>query len=1168
MNSRFLLFLFFLKFCFCYIKNINRFTNSSFSILKSEKDQAQNRKKNKLIYLNNTTNSTYGNKNTLKNGSINNIGSVENITDNFSCDENKNISTKFLNANKEEDYNDLYFYHIFKKINIIKKNKYIYSPAKYESIRSYIKRELNDCLDINTTSYIFKLSEYFPKNILEASVYVNEVINILSFFTFNNVNNVNQIASCHTDLGIDNTKEEKNKLNEDLKDLSEHVNINNNDTNISGGIINTHISSNALMDNNHMNSVHNFMNKSAENYQNLSSVDQNNLYDEEKIQMIKESYINKLKGNSEDTSISCNSHGDADNSSNITSDSKDEDLLISTHKKKDGTKISKVISKDTNYKSFSYFFFRLVDAISGLFCCIGKRSKREEIYNYLKNFKSIEKIKNYSITDINFNTDFMIYIIRLTKYKHDNFICSLKKLKMYDTETIKKIFLSSVYDNILDLEYIKNLEHEYIIKESKGERLPNKIFNGLTETKNIDNNVKTSQNFDQTGNVISQNISQTNLTQIEKKYKFLLEKKLEEQSTKKDVPKINDGDLKNLIKDIIGKHVFPKNSAPSKDKKKKKMKNDNKLLPVYIHEVEETQIMEILKQNKYSHIDLDSITIKNLIKKMNTLLRSYDINITVQVKKENTSISDEKIINSSEGNKKMPEQSNTNMESEQNNEKIKQDESETEKTKTDLRVDLSDITLSEVKDYIHDNEKNEKNEIENINDDVHIGQNSDIPEKDVLKYFDVTENKNSIIFEINDYILENENKSAQKQVGESIKFGSVEKLDENNLNQIEEELANEQEKKDSTGTEQNKNGGPDINLSKEVEAEEEMEVEAEEEMDDEAEEEMDDEAEEEMDDEAEEEMDDEIDEAVEDEREETEEVGKVRRIKKKKKINKENKEIENLKMYFRYIDNNKLKYNFENVYGKNMEEKIELLLFILKNENKKKIIISTDEKETELIKMKCKIEKVEYEDIVSTLKNIKYYFAKNINANNSCFVFMNEIENTLVLRKMFGKLRESKDEERKITIYHFYNSEHKSLVLKKLFYSITNDEDSYSKYLGKPKNKNSQTRDTEKGGPIPGRTSERNIKAHTFEKYNNKKNDEIKKRGKKKLKPSEKNWLAFRRRTLKKIDEMKKKAELIKKKKTEKRDKKVKRVIEKLKSKERKRAEKLAKKTNKQKKVK
>ncbi|CAD2083719.1 conserved Plasmodium protein, unknown function [Plasmodium vinckei brucechwatti] len=1141
MNSRFLLFLLFLKFCFCYIKNINRFTNSSFSILKSEKDEAQYRKKNKLIYLNNTSHSTYGNKNVLKNGGINDIGAVENITDNFSCDENKNISTKFLNANKEEDYNDLYFYHIFKKINIIKKNKYIYSPAKYESIRSYIKRELNDCLDINTTSYIFKLSEYFPKNILEASVYVNEVINILSFFTFNNANNVNQIVSCQTDLVIGNTKEEQNKLNEDLKDLSEQVNINNdhldhnNDMNSCGGIINTHISSNALMDNNHMNSVHNFMNKSAENYQNLASVDQNNLYDEEKIQMIKESYINKLKGGSEDTSKLCNSHGDADNTNSITSDSKHEDLLISTQKKKDGAKISKVINKDTNYKSFSYFFFRLVDAISGLFCCIGKRSKREEIYNYLKNFKSIEKIKNYSITDINFNTDFMIYIIRLTKYKHDNFICSLKKLKMYDTETIKKIFLSSVYDNILDLEYIKNLEHEYIIKEAKGEKLPNKIFNDLSETQNSDNNVKTSQNSDQTGNVISQNISQTHLTQIEKRYKFLLEKKLEEQSIKKQIPKINEGDLKNLIKDIIGKHVFTKNSVTSKDKKKKKKKtkNDNKLLPVYIHEVEETHVMEILKQNKYSHIDLDSITIKNLIKKMNTLLRSYDINITVQVKKENTTISDEKIINSSEENKKMPEQSSTNMESEQNNEKIKQDESETNKTKTDLHVDLSDITLSEVRDYIHDNEKNE---IENINDDVHIAQNSDIPEKDILKYFDVTENKNSIIFEINDYILENENQSTQKQLGESIKFESVEKLDENNLNQIEKELINEQEKRGSTDTEQNTIGRADINLSKEVEAEEEINEEMEEDMDDEMEEDIDDEMEE-----------------VEEEDDE------VRRKKKKKKINKENKEIENLKLHFRYIDNNKLKYNFENVYAKNIEEKIELLLFILKNENKKKIIISTDEKETDLIKMKCKIEKVEYEDIVSTLKNIKYYFAKNINSNNSCFIFMNEIENTLVLRKMFGGLRESKDEERKITIYHFYNNEHKSLVLKKLFYSITNDEDSYSAYLGKPKNKNSQARSIEKGKSIPGRTSERNIKTHIFEKYN-KKNDEIKKKGKKKLKPSEKNWLAFRRRTLKKIDEMKKKAELIKKKKTEKRDKKVKRVIEKLKSKERKRAGKLAKK--------
>lgn len=361
MNSRFLLFFLFLKFCFCYIKNINRFTNSSFSILKSEKDEAQNRKKNKQIYLNNTGHSIYENKNVLKNGGINDVDAIENITDNFSCDEDKNINIKFLNANKEEDYNNLYFYHIFKKINIIKKNKYIYSPAKYEAMRSYIKRELNDCLDINTTSYIFKLSEYFPKNILDVSVYVNEIINILSFFTFNNSNNVNQIASCHTDLGMDDIKGGNNKLNENLKNLSEQVNINNNhrnyndDTNSCDEIINTHINSNVLMENNHMNNVHNFMNKSEEDYPNLvSEGDKNNLYDEKKIQMIKEAYINKLKGKNEEASKLCNSYNDVDNTNNITSDIKDENLFSSIQKKKDSTKISKVISKDANYKSFSW----------------------------------------------------------------------------------------------------------------------------------------------------------------------------------------------------------------------------------------------------------------------------------------------------------------------------------------------------------------------------------------------------------------------------------------------------------------------------------------------------------------------------------------------------------------------------------------------------------------------------------------------------------------------------------------------------------------------------------------------------------------------------------------------------------------------------------------------
>ncbi|ETW37952.1 hypothetical protein PFTANZ_01383 [Plasmodium falciparum Tanzania (2000708)] len=289
---------------------------------------------------------------------------------------------------------------------------------------------------------------------------------------------------------------------------------------------------------------------------------------------------------------------------------------------------------------------------------------------------------------------------------------------------------------------------------------------------------------------------------------------------------------------------------------------------------------------------------------------------------------------------------------------------------------------------------------------------------------------------------------------------------------------------------------------------------------------------------------------------------------KKEKI-KENKEIEKLKSWFDNIDNKKYKYNFENIYYKTLEEKMEALLYILKNEKtKKKVIVCSADEEKKLIKMKCQIENVEYDYMLNNLKNIKHFINKENNYHEACFIFMKEIENTLELRKICTNLSEQDNMNNKenknnkdhknnqndknimnrdnMTFYHFSENVPKSIVYKKLFYSITNNEDSYLFYL-KSKNKNVKKEDDRKKG----------AKGNTKYPKSNGSNNNIfvpyhKRIKKKKLTKNEEKWLDFRRRTLKKIDEMKKKAELLKKKKAQKRDNKIKKIVAKLKAKNKK----------------
>lgn len=175
-----------LNVCFSYLikkKNIIINNNDNFYICNFVKDKKGRRK-----YNNNYNKKTLNGIKSIVNSGCVNQDVMRNVDEAYEGKKNliegNDLQKKFLQASKEDDYNYLYFYHIYKKMKLIKREKYIYNPTKYESVRSYIKRELKDCLDVNTSAYIFKLSEFYSKNVLEVSVYVNEIINILSFFYF------------------------------------------------------------------------------------------------------------------------------------------------------------------------------------------------------------------------------------------------------------------------------------------------------------------------------------------------------------------------------------------------------------------------------------------------------------------------------------------------------------------------------------------------------------------------------------------------------------------------------------------------------------------------------------------------------------------------------------------------------------------------------------------------------------------------------------------------------------------------------------------------------------------------------------------------------------------------------------------------------------------------
>ncbi|CRG93661.1 conserved Plasmodium protein, unknown function [Plasmodium gallinaceum] len=1183
-------------------------------------------------------------------------------------------SEKFINAIKEEDYNYLYLYHIYKKVKIIKKEKYIYNPTKYESVRSYIKRELNECLDVNTSSYIFKISEFYSKNILDVSVYVNEITNILSFFTFNSSYNLQSNENKNIDY---KDIKDKNYNNEDFLEMNNSSikgNSNNQNKldicNDSIKEINNNINSTGKKEINIYDHLGDVLNNDKNISNQLIGKYKNKFYNNETSNLYNEK-INNLQENFNE----------------------EENIFKKLNESQSKTKITKLINRDEKYKSFCFYFFRLVDSISGLFCCLGKRRKREELYNFLQNLKLIDKVKNYNINDICFSSDFMIYIIRLTKYKDMNFICSLKKLKVYKLEEIKKIFLNCLHDNLLDINYLKYLEYEFIKKEQQKKQSENKIILNVEEfDKNLENkNIK--------------NINYDSLNEMEKEYNNLL-KKYSKEKVIKDNLYYNENDLKNIINDILNKNVFIK----KKKKKKNNKVEKHHIFAVNIYEIEKERLCEILK--KYN-IKTDNIN--NLLNKMNNLLNSYCININIQLKLVNNNIEldnkkdNEKSIkinnsvledkDNKQNNEKYIKINNSLLEDKDNNSKKKEEEEKNEKEQilTTKTIDLSDVSLSGIKDYIL-YKKNEEKNLKNVTDERKSESESksegESEDEYIFKYFDIYPKQDSLIFEfnksflneheflthnnninnqelkeetlvnleeikqtnynfkydnqnidnkldknideninenfdenisenfdentneninenfdentnenINEYfdenidknINENFDENTDKKIDENINENIDENFDKNinenfveninenfventnenfveNTNENFDENINEKFDKNidenfdknideninenfventNENFDENINEIFDENTDKNIDENinENFDENINEIFDENIDKNIDENINENFDENINEKFDKNIDENInENFVENLNELNKCddedldkycENTKKKKKINKNDSEIEKLKLYIYHKKEKKYRYNFENVFADSFEKKMKILLFILKNENMKKVIVCVDEKERELIKMKCKIEKLEYDDILSTSKNVKHYINKEKSYKNSCFIFMNEIYNTLELRKIVGNLSERNDNN-EICFYHFADNIQKAAVFKKLFYSITQNEDNYLFYL-KSKNNNK----VNKKDLINSKNNANNkkINDHTYTSYNKKK---------KKLSKSEEKWISFRRRTLKKIDEMKKKAELIKKKKAEKRDMKIKKIVAKLKSKERK----------------
>ncbi|EUT90087.1 hypothetical protein PFAG_01288 [Plasmodium falciparum Santa Lucia] len=610
----------------------------------------------------------------------------------------------------------------------------------------------------------------------------------------------------------------------------------------------------------------------------------------------------------------------------------------------------------------------------------------------------------------------------------------------------------------------------------------------------------------------------------------------------------------------------------------------NNISLIDIFEITEDKLYDILKNYPHLEINNNNNNIKMLIKKMNKLLESYNININIHlVKKDEMCVQEHNTLPYSNENK-IEEQNKISDENKINEKKNKNIENKEEYKNTEpsnvKNVNFSNVSLSDIKKYISykrsieeqfrdyqvdelklnnikEEEQNKKLDSETINvklneinnnklennvelENEHINVQSENyktnqkDEADVFKYFDITEKQNYITFEFNNYILEhqallNEKHNQQLAEGGNIKdtpsycYEPNEKLTDEQMEEIlkkhfpentEDAGNNNMEVQNGISGGENKGNLIDDDFSDDNISEDDA----------------------------------------------------PRR--KKEKI-KENKEIEKLKSWFDNIDNKKYKYNFENIYYKTLEEKMEALLYILKNEKtKKKVIVCSADEEKKLIKMKCQIENVEYDYMLNNLKNIKHFINKENNYHEACFIFMKEIENTLELRKICTNLSEQDNMNNKenknnkdhknnqndknimnrdnMTFYHFSENVPKSIVYKKLFYSITNNEDSYLFYL-KSKNKNVKKEDDRKKG----------AKGNTKYPKSNGSNNNIfvpyhKRIKKKKLTKNEEKWLDFRRRTLKKIDEMKKKAELLKKKKAQKRDNKIKKIVAKLKAKNKK----------------
>ncbi|SBS85516.1 conserved Plasmodium protein, unknown function [Plasmodium ovale curtisi] len=1162
MKPSILFFVALLRVCFSFITKNNDlffYTNKTLVIPRQ--------KKKKILFRvnSNENNSSCVNQNEIYEGDIYDHVRKEQVEKQEHYEEEERKGRKFLNALKEDDYNYLYFYHIYKKVNMIKKEKYIYNPTKYESVRSYIKRELKDCLDINTTSYIFKISEYYAKDILETSVYVSEIVNILSFFTFN--------SSCNIQSAKNGTNERTNgavELVDGVYPVDEH-NVN---TKYPPGEQDSY-----AFDKKNISDIRDMpqylINEDKNEKVNFSNSYNPNLYDEENIKMVKENFIGKMGNKLEMTKGQYDIHynvGTNRDKINNSQQNYEQNQLYTTNERDIKKKISRIIKRDEKYKSFCFYFYRLVDAISGLFCCIGKRRKRDDIFTFLKNKKLTEKIKNYHLDNVKFSVPFMIYIIRLTKYKDAYFLCSLKRLKQYNVEDIKHIFVNCMHDNLLDISYLKNMEYEYITKEKKKKELVNPLIFNINKISN-DNKKNLCMN---TCSISSKHIEHSHLTKLEKEYNHLVKKYSKVVKVRKDA-NFSEGDLKDIINDLLNKNVFSK-KGKAKMGKNKRGKKDHSLFPVDIYEVEEDRLREVLRK-RYAHVygdiaDVESSRegsshegsshegssrtisgkLDNLIRKMNNLLDSYGIYINVHLK------SDDK------GNN---EQEETGTPREESDIKKKENGDTLEEIRGNVgqisrTVDLSKVSLSEIKKYIsakrereiemvrnHSGErKQEKEKLKETGVEAEKQSQEEVEvrrDNDVFKYFDITQKQDSITFEVCNTILENEANLTRGQESDYT-LGLVNNYALNQVDDYElDEVINKLEEMDIQkgegveGVEVEKDEEMDNKLGGEMDGvmDDEMDNKLGGEMDGVMDDEMDNKLDNKLGGEMDDQMDDKMDDEMDDEMECKMDDDADRR-RRKEKINKEGAEMKKLKLHLDLMEKKKGKYSFENIYAKTFEEKIELLLAILERESRKKIIVCTDESERELIKMKCKLANVQYEYLMSSIKSIKHFLLKESNCKTSCFIFTNEIEDTLQLRKIFGALSERTDDN-DINFYHFEKNVQKCAVFKKLFFAIINEEDSYLVHLRRGK------KDSHKD-------SVKSNDSGSGKKVGKRGNDPVfvpfhKRREKRKLSKSEENWLSFRRRTLKKIDEMKKKAELIKKRKMEKRDRKIKRVVAKLKSK-------------------